>query len=149
MKVTRYPLLIPSDSSIDKHPNNKIGDFTVEFNKPLELGNGAWMMVLESLSYPQQWSNILKDNTFHVLCPQLMADSAHPMIENQYELQTFVPEEAEKGSIEHVFHHLKWLPLPDGLITLPKLEFQIVDDSGAVVRFTSGKCILKLCVERR
>ena len=54
-------LTLPSNSSIQFYPENKVSDYIVHLPKELNL-TGPWEVGLAELIYPNSWCNIDTDN---------------------------------------------------------------------------------------
>lgn len=55
-----FYVTLPSDSSLDYFPDNKISHFTARLNSSLEL-TGEWEVGIVEVIYPHIWSNILEN----------------------------------------------------------------------------------------
>jgi len=65
MNANEFTVNIPSNSSMQLFPNNKIGEFTAHFPTPLELNN-KYEVGLCSIHYTQSWNNIREgENSFN------------------------------------------------------------------------------------
>ena len=64
MNANEFTVNIPSNSSMQLFPNNKIGEFTVHFPTPLEFNN-KYEVGLCGIHYTQSWNNIREgENNF-------------------------------------------------------------------------------------
>lgn len=61
---------LPSDASYVRYPDNKIGNYTVDLDPPIDLSLGDWEVSLLDINYPTKWTNVLDQyemlTTFHV-----------------------------------------------------------------------------------
>ena len=54
--MSQMQLTLPSNSSMDFHPNNTLTNFRTRLHKPLELGDSdTWEVGLSELHYPHAW----------------------------------------------------------------------------------------------
>ena len=71
MTDKEYYLYLPSDASPQHFPENKIGQYTVQLDSPIHLGEGgmAWEIALLSVMYPSRWINLKRDAWIRVVKP--------------------------------------------------------------------------------
>ena len=140
-------MLLPSDSSMDVNPGNKISDYTVHFNKEFEMGQRPWEMALVSLVYPTRWIISKGDSVFHVSCDQVQADQLNPQMSTQQCIQTFVPEYHISGKqMMRQFDTLMWLPMQTGTRQLTDINIQVLNMLGDIAHFIGGKVVVKLAI---
>ena len=65
--MTHFHVTLPSNNSLDTHPNNTTSRFTVKLPDQIEL-NGDYEVGLAELLYPHTWFNFYNsDGHFHIL----------------------------------------------------------------------------------
>ena len=53
-------IILPSDASFAKYPDNKIGSYKIDLDPPIDLSQGdKWEVALLDISYPTRWNNVL------------------------------------------------------------------------------------------
>ena len=57
MEVTQFYLHLPSNSSLDKFPNNTVSEYRVGLPETISL-TGEWEMALTEIHYPHTWNNV-------------------------------------------------------------------------------------------
>ena len=57
MEVTQFYLHLPSNSSIDKFPNNTLTEYRVGLPQTINL-TGEWEVALTEIHYPHSWNNV-------------------------------------------------------------------------------------------
>ena len=62
---------LPSDSSMDFHPENTLSNFTTRLHHPIDLGHGEWEVGLSEIIYPNVWRNIrnAQEGMMHFVTP--------------------------------------------------------------------------------
>ena len=67
MEVTQFYLHLPSNSSLDKFPNNTLTEYRVCLPQTISL-TGDWEVALTDIHYPHSWNNIQGDfrNRFYL-----------------------------------------------------------------------------------
>ena len=67
MEVTQFYLHLPSNSSLDKFPNNTLTEYRVCLPQSIIL-SGDWEVALTDIHYPHSWNNIQGDfrNRFYL-----------------------------------------------------------------------------------
>ena len=67
MEVTQFYLHLPSNSSLDKFPNNTLTEYRVCLPQTISL-TGDWEVALTEIHYPQSWNNVQGDfrNRFYL-----------------------------------------------------------------------------------
>ena len=61
-------LMLPSDASSTLYPENKIGDYKIRFQQPIDLAPAAYEMAVVSLVYPSDWEKSEDDSLMFVEC---------------------------------------------------------------------------------
>ena len=57
MELTQFHLHLPSNSSLDKFPNNTLTEYLVGLSQTVNL-TGDWELALTEIHYPHSWSNV-------------------------------------------------------------------------------------------
>ena len=57
MEVTQFYLHLPSNSSLDKFPNNTLTEYRVGLSQTVTL-TGDWELALTEIRYPHSWNNV-------------------------------------------------------------------------------------------
>ena len=57
MEVTQFYLHLPSNSSLDKFPNNTLTEYRVGLSQTVNL-TGDWELALTEIHYPHSWNNV-------------------------------------------------------------------------------------------
>ena len=57
MEVTQFYLHLPSNSSLDKFPNNTLTEYRVGLPQTISL-TGEWEVALTEIHYPHSWNNV-------------------------------------------------------------------------------------------
>ena len=57
MEVTQFYLHLPSNSSLDKFPNNTVSEYRVGLPETISL-TGEWEVALTEIHYPHTWNNV-------------------------------------------------------------------------------------------
>ena len=57
MEVTQFYLHLPSNSSLDKFPNNTLTEYHVGLPQTVSL-TGDWEVALTEIHYPHSWNNV-------------------------------------------------------------------------------------------
>lgn len=57
MEVTQFYLHLPSNSSLDKFPNNTLTEYRVGLPQAINL-TGEWEVALTEIHYPHSWNNV-------------------------------------------------------------------------------------------
>ena len=57
MEVTQFYLHLPSNSSLDKFPNNTLTEYRVGLSQTVNL-TGDWELALTEINYPHSWNNV-------------------------------------------------------------------------------------------
>ena len=57
MEVTQFYLHLPSNSSLDKFPNNTLTEYRVGLSQTVNL-IGDWELALTEIHYPHSWNNV-------------------------------------------------------------------------------------------
>lgn len=57
MEVTQFYLHLPSNSSLDKFPNNTLTEYQVGLPQTINL-TGDWEVALTEIHYPHSWNNV-------------------------------------------------------------------------------------------
>ena len=55
-------IILPSDASSAQYPDNKIGNYKVDLDPPLDLSRGKWEVALLDIDYPTRWNNVVGKN---------------------------------------------------------------------------------------
>lgn len=64
-----FVVVLPSNSNLDTHPNNKPADYTVRLETPIELASGDdWEVAIMSAQYPHNWYNYQENATLLIVC---------------------------------------------------------------------------------
>lgn len=61
-----YYVTLPSNSSMDAHPNNTLSHFRVNLPAVMNF-EGKWEVALAEMSYPRRWLNVI-DGHNHIFC---------------------------------------------------------------------------------
>ena len=54
----QFYVILPSNSSMDIYPDNKIPNFKVYLANPLQLDSAKWEVGLSEIQFPHLWYNI-------------------------------------------------------------------------------------------
>ena len=141
-------VILPSDASLDKAPENKIGSYVAWLDEPLIL-EGEWEVALLDITYPSQWEIEYHPEHFKFeQLPQLLVacrglvelgywgNTKHPL------LRQFVPEPRTQYRPEiryREFNNLMFMPIKKGLKRVDSINIDILDELGQPVLFTDGK----------
>ena len=60
MAISQFYVILPSTSSSQLFPDNKLSSFTTNLHTPLRL-NGDWEVALVEINYPRTWYNVSGD----------------------------------------------------------------------------------------
>jgi len=64
--MSRFTLTLPSNSSMNYHPNNTASQYTTKLNEVIEL-DGNWKVGLLVASFPSNADNVLPDQCFFMI----------------------------------------------------------------------------------
>jgi len=64
--MSRFTLTLPSNSSINYHPNNTASQYTTKLNEVIEL-DGKWKVELLEASFSSKTDNVLPDECFFTI----------------------------------------------------------------------------------
>jgi len=64
--MSRFTLTLPSNSSMNYHPNNTASQYTTKLNHVIEL-DGNWEVGLLEASFPSKTDNVLPDECFFTI----------------------------------------------------------------------------------
>ena len=96
-------LMLPSDASSTLYPENKIGDYKICFQQPIDLAPAAYEMAMVSLVYPLGWEKSEDDSLMFVECdwvePELIWDLQSGLPKFIYQ---FIPEKSGDGGCHQV-----------------------------------------------
>ena len=67
MEVAQFYLHLPSNSSLDKFPNNTLTEYRVCLPQTVSL-TGDWEVALTEIHYPHSWNNVQEnfENRFYL-----------------------------------------------------------------------------------
>ena len=137
-------LMLPSDASSTLYPENKIGNYKIRFQQPIDL---------VSLVYPSDWEKSEDDSLMFVECdwvePELIWDGQSGLPEFIYQ---FIPERSGDGGCHQVTSlksQLLWLPIHGGRRHLRDIHILIQDRKRKPVIFKGGKASLLLAIKRK
>ena len=68
METTQFYLHLPSNSSLDKFPDNTLTEYRVGLPQTITLA-GEWKVALTEIHYPHSWNNIRGDFMNRILLP--------------------------------------------------------------------------------
>lgn len=54
----QFSFILTSDGSMDVYPDNKTSQFKVMLKDPIDVGDEAWEVSLQSINYPYSWTNM-------------------------------------------------------------------------------------------
>ena len=54
----QFYVILPSNSSMDIYPDNKISNFKVHLANPLKLDSTKWEVGLSEIQFPHLWYNM-------------------------------------------------------------------------------------------
>ena len=83
MEVTQFYLHLPSNSSLDKFPNNTLTEYRVGLPQTINL-TGEWEVALTESHYPRSWNNVqdfrffVRNEKLHGMWDTLPPPSAPP-----------------------------------------------------------------------
>ena len=146
-------LMLPSDASSTLYPENKIGDYKIRFQQPIDLAPAAYEMAVVSLVYPSDWEKSEDDSLMFVECDwvesELIWDGQRGLPKFIYQ---FIPERSGDGGCHQVTSlksQLLWLPIHDGRPHLRDIHILIKDRKRKPVIFKGGKASLLLAIKRK
>ena len=64
-----FYMTLPSNSSMDVHPDNSLTDYKVRLPQPLSL-QGEWEVGLVEITYPHRWYNVPENTKFFYKLPE-------------------------------------------------------------------------------
>jgi hypothetical protein len=64
--MSHFYITLPSNSSMEYHPENTVSQFTTVLAQPLELA-GDWEVALSEISIPTDWCNLSGENHYFML----------------------------------------------------------------------------------
>ena len=85
-------IILPSDACETVYPDNKISNFKVDLEPPIDLSHGdSWEVALLDINYPTRWNNVLSRDemilTTHIPGKHLCSISVPP---GDYDVRLFV-----------------------------------------------------------
>ena len=56
-------IILPSDACETVYPDNKISNFKVDLEPPIDLSSGdSWEVAMLDINYPTRWNNVLSED---------------------------------------------------------------------------------------
>ena len=59
MALSQFYVTLPSTSSAQYYPENKLSSYITRLNKPIRL-TGEWEVSLVEMNYPRTWYNVVR-----------------------------------------------------------------------------------------
>ena len=149
----QHVLILPSDDS--SHADNKIGQFSVSLETPIDLGDHEWEVALLDLTHPTRLRKPKKvmdpNKDFHLWT--VKSSIVHTTSDNSNNvLRRFCPTVRQSGATKIVhrdFMNLHYKPLRTGLKVLDKIDITLCDQLDRPLKFVGGKSIATLCIRRK
>jgi hypothetical protein len=160
------PIILPSDSSMDHFPDNKISDYRVMLNRPIDLdARFKWQVAVKSITYPLQLTTSTKDNEIDnrlfVYCDLVHGEDTfmlYSMKDGSREygiIYDFLPPPplpvSGVGDGAHEMHSkytLYWANVSSRKV-LRDVHIRIVDINNRPVHFTHGRVVLSMLMRKR
>ena len=57
---------LPSNSSMNIYPDNKISSFDVDLSETLQVDPDNWEVALKEIQFPHLWNNVRKDKNYFI-----------------------------------------------------------------------------------
>lgn len=100
---SQFYVTLPSNSSMDLYPENKISNFKINFSNPFNLDASRWEVGLSEIQFPHRWYNIRSNKN-------ILTKTIHKPIEkhNIYKntrIRSIIPE-GHYNSIEELVKRL-------------------------------------------
>ena len=147
-------LVLPSDSSLDLYPDNKIGHYRVRLSEPVIPGAE---IALSCITYPTSTTS----SGFYVTLPGLVNNLWSPagsscvrnvMVYKDGGIRMVVEPGSTQPDAEHMittsFNHLLFMPLKRSDL-IREIEVNIIDSStGETVQFKGGKIVCTVLISR-